>query len=172
MSTFDFSLRGLRDLVTADTVKMHRLVTENFNNKSDLTKTWLGPILFVITKNPEDVKTVFNAKGCYDKPYFIKFTQLQKGSLFGNIEYWRSHRKIMNPYFGVNGLKSVVPIFNEKTKIMMKNAGKYEGKGEFDVFHIMTALTLETILNVMDFKVDIQHQEEKSRDAFIKNLEK
>ena len=47
-----------------------------------------------------------------------------------------------------------------------------EGKGEFDIFYFMTALTLETILNIMELDVDIQNQKPEYRDSYIKNLEK
>lgn len=172
-SAFDFSLRGIYNFFTADTKMMLKLINESFCNKSDVAKTWLGHVLFIITNNPDDVKTVFNAKQCYDKPNFIKFSaEMEMGSLFGELEFWRSHRKIMNPFFGYQGLRAVIPIFNEKTKILIKSLEKMVDKEAFNIFHNMTALTLETILKVMDYDVDIQNQEAKSRDSFIKNLEK
>lgn len=171
-STFDFSLKGLYDFMTADNQKMFRLINSSFYNKSDLAKTWLGPILFIITNNPDDVRVVFNSRACFDKPYFVKFAEIYKGSLFGDLEYWRSHKRIMNPFFGMQGLRSAISIFNEKSKILVRNLESMVGKEEFNIFNNMTALTLETILKVMDYDVDIQNKEHKSRDTFIKNLEK
>ncbi|KAL7025580.1 hypothetical protein ACKWTF_013544 [Chironomus riparius] len=171
-SAFDFSFSGIYNYLTADPKMMLKLVNGSFDNKSDIAKTWLGHVLFIIANNPNDIKTIFNAKQCYDKPSFIKFSaKMETGSLFGELEYWRSHRKVMNPFFGYQGLKTVIPIFNEKTKILMKSLECMVDKEAFNIFHNMTALTLETILKVMEYDVDIQNQEAKSRDVFIKNLE-
>jgi cytochrome P450 len=135
----------------------------------------LGPILVIHVMSPEDLKIVFNSKVCVDKPYFgSKFVRgFSKGSLFGTLDTWQSHRRILNPFFSPQSLRSsVIPIFNRKVSILVSNIEKMKGKGEFNVFHHMTALTLETILSVMNFERDIQNQETKSRDAFITNLEK
>ncbi|XP_070502889.1 uncharacterized protein [Chironomus tepperi] len=171
-STFDFSFRGIYNFITADSRMMLKLINESFENESDITKTWLGKELFIIPNNPDDVKIIFNSKHCYDKPNFVKFSSaLPKGSLFGDLEYWRSHRKVMNPFFGYQGLRTVVPIFNEKTKILIKSLETMVDKEAFNIFHNMTALTLETIMKVMEYDVDIQNQEATIRDVFIKNLE-
>ncbi|KAL7025553.1 hypothetical protein ACKWTF_013529 [Chironomus riparius] len=171
-SAFDFSFSGIYNFLTADTKMMLKLVNESFDNESDIAKTWLGHILFVIANHPDDIKTIFNAKQCYDKPSFVKFSaKIEKGSLFGELEYWRSHRKVMNPFFGYQSLRAVIPIFNDKSKVLIKSLEKMIDKEAFNIFHNMTALTLETILKVMEYDVDIQNQEAKSRDVFIKNLE-
>ena len=158
--------------ITADSKMMLKKLNVFCNNEAELVKSWLGPILYVIATNPDDLKIVFNAKQCYDKPDFLKFSgMLVKGSLFGNLQYWRSHRKVTNPFFGHQGLKAVIPNFNEKTKILIKNLEKKVGKGDFDVFYDLAAFTLETILKVMDFDVDIQNRDTESRDIFINSLE-
>ena len=170
-SAFDFSFRGIYNLFTADTKMMLKIINKSFDNKSDIAKTWLGPVLFIIVNNPDDVKTIFNAKQCYDKPNFIKFAmKIEQGSLFGDLQYWRTHRKVTSPYFAYQSLRSVLPIFNEKTKILIKNLESMVDKEAFNIFYNITALTLETILKVMEYDVDIQNQEAKSRDVFIKNL--
>lgn len=170
LSNWDYSLKGIYAALTADNESMFWMIHGCFTEK--LTKTWLGLLLFVNVCSPEDVKIIMNAKECVNKPYFInKFTRLTQGSLFGNDDVWLSHRKILNPFFGVQSLRTIIPIFNSKSQILVDNARKMVDKGEFNVFHYMTALTLETILKVMEFDVDIQNQKSESRDVFIKNLE-
>ena len=171
-SAWHFSFRGIYDIITADSKMLLKIFNTFCYSKTELAKTWLGPVLFIIPTNPDDLKIIFNAKQCYDKPNFLKFsTKLDKGSLFGDLEYWRSHRKVMNPFFSYRGLGTVIPIFNKKSKVLIKSLEKMVDKGDFNVFYNMTAFTLETILKVMDCDVDIQNQEAKSRDSFIKNLE-
>lgn len=171
-SNFDYSFKGLHRIFTADGKKIFHIAHEAFNGNEVCTKAWIGPCLFVGVVKPEDVKKVLNSKDCLDKPFVIKFANIRKGSLFGDLNYWHSHRKLLNPYFGAKNLLSIIPIFNEKVKILMDNFKKLEGKGDFNVFYSMTALTLETILKVMDYNVDIQNQKSEYRNGFIENLEK
>ncbi|CAG9806567.1 unnamed protein product [Chironomus riparius] len=171
-SSFDYSLRGIYQILTADGKKLFHIANEAFNGNEVCTKAWIGPYLFVGVVKPEDVKKVLNSKDCLDKPFVIKFANILKGSLFGDLNYWHSHRKLLNPYFGAKNLLNIIPIFNAKVKILMENFKKLEGKGDFNVFYSMTALTLETILKVMDYDVDIQNQKSEVKNAFIENLEK
>ncbi|KAL7037290.1 hypothetical protein ACKWTF_009155 [Chironomus riparius] len=171
-SVFDYSIRGIYNIFTADSKMMFKLINQSFNNKSDIAKTWFFHVLFIVPNNPDDVKTIFNAKQCYDKPNFVKFSsKLEKGSVFGDLDYWQSHRKIMSPFFGHQGLKTLIPLFNEKSRILVKKLENMVDKEAFNIFHNLTALTLETILNVMEYDVDIQNREPKSRDVFIKYLD-
>ena len=171
-SSFDYSLKGLYQILTADGKKLFHIAHEAFNGNEVCTKAWIGPCLFVGVVKPEDVKKVLNSKECLDKPFVIKFANILKGSLFGDLNYWHSHRKLLNPYFGTKNLLSIIPIFNRKVAILMDNFKHLDGKGEFNVFYSMTALTLETILKVMDYDVDIQNQKSEIKNAFIENLER
>ncbi|XP_070505831.1 probable cytochrome P450 313a4 [Chironomus tepperi] len=171
-SSFDYSLKGLYQILTLDSKKIYLIAHEAFNGNEVCTKAWIGPSLFVGVVKPEDVKKVLNSKECLDKPFVVKNANILKGTLFGDLNYWHSHRKLLNPYFGAKSLLNIIPIFNEKVKILMDNFKELEGKGDFDVFYSMTALTLETILKVMDYEVDIQNQKSEVKNAFIDNLVK
>ena len=168
-SSFDRSLKGLYTALTGDNKTVFKLIHDAYNNINVCSKTCVGTMFVGIIKL-NDVKLVMNSKYCLDKPYFLKFAKLYQGSLFGHIEYWQSHRKIMNPFFGIQTLRSLFPIFNEKSKILVQSLKDKEGKNEFDVLHFMTALTLETIMKVMEYDFDLQNKESKSRDVFIENL--
>ena len=172
LGNFDYSLKGLHQILTADGSKIFKIAHEAFNGNKVCTKAWIGPFLFVGIVKPEDVKKVLNSKVCLDKPFVIKFANIRTGSLFGDLNYWHSHRKIINPYFGVKSLQNLIPIFNEKVEILMKNLKKFKGKEEFNIFYSMTALTLETIMKVMEYDVDIQNQKSEVRNSYIQNLER
>lgn len=156
-----------------DTVRVYNEFKAVFQ-EGKMTKTWGGHLLIVNIVTPEDAKIVFNSRtSSTTKPYFItEFSKMPEGSLFGHVDKWAAHRRILNYYFTQNSLRQVIPIFNEKSNILVDVIGKEVGKGEFNVFYNMTALTLETILAVMEVKVDIQRNEnKKERDVYIKNLE-
>ncbi|XP_070505827.1 probable cytochrome P450 313a4 [Chironomus tepperi] len=168
----DYSLKGLYQILTADSKKIFNLTYETFNADKVCGKAWIGLSLFVGVVKPEDVKKVLNSKDCLDKPFVIKFANILKGSIFGDLNYWHSHRKLLNPYFGAKNLLNIIPIFNEKVKALMDHFKKLEEKGDFNAFYPMSAFTLETILKVMHYEVDIQNQKSEVKSAFIENLEK
>jgi cytochrome P450 len=167
-SSLDTSITGLYNLIAGDTKNFFKRLQSAYD-VDGLTRSWLGPILIVDIKSPEDVKMVMNSRDCMNKPYFVSdFSKLSQGTLFGRIE--KSHRKILNPYFGPHLRHQSISIVNEKMKIQMEILKRKEGKGEFNVFHNMTALNLEIILSLMELDVDIQNQEEEKRDAYHNNL--
>ena len=170
LSKFDYSLKGIYRAITADNKTIFKMIGDSWAGEHT-SKTWLGPLLFVLIKKPEDVKTVLNSKDCLDKPKLIKFLNIPKGSLFGDVEYWHSHKRILNPYFGTKSLQNAIPIFNEKIKVLMSNLEKIEDNGEFNALNLMTALTLETVMKVMEYDVDLQNQKSEVRDVFIENTE-
>ncbi|KAG5674214.1 hypothetical protein PVAND_004194 [Polypedilum vanderplanki] len=55
-------------------------------------------------------------------------------------------------------------------KCLMKNLSEMEGKGEFNVFHIMFALSLDNILSIMNLEANIQDLNNKDRLIHIKNM--
>ncbi|CAG9806566.1 unnamed protein product [Chironomus riparius] len=171
-SNLDYSFLTLYSFLTADTKTIFEVFDKSFKNKKVCSKSWIGPLFFVGVVEPEDVKIILNSKECIDKPFFMKFLGVLKGTIYGDIKYWHSHRKIINPYFGAKNLLNIIPIFNEKVKTLMDNLQTFEDKGEYDVFHSMSALTLETIMNVMEYDVDIQNQKSEVRSAFVENLER
>jgi len=172
LSSVEYSIKGVCEALNADNKTVFKILRSIFANIKVCNKSWFGTFLFVGIVKPEDVKLVLNSKDCLNKPRFQKFSNIPKGSLLSDVEYWYPHRKILNPYFGARSLQNVIPIFNEKVKVLMLNLRKIEGKGEFNVLYSMNALTLETILKVMEYDVDIQNQKSEVRDAFIENLEK
>jgi cytochrome P450 len=68
-------------------------------------------------------------------------------------------------------VREMIPIFNDKTDKLLENVAKMEGKGEFNIFYFMSALTLETIYKIMEFDIDIQGQKFEHRNKFIDSLD-
>lgn len=169
-SNFDFSWSGILKLFTADSKELFEMSYESFRNSVGTVKTWMGPVLMIIVGNPEDAKIVMNSKDCIEKPKFMKFFGAPESVLFGDYGPWHSHRKILNPYFNAQGVKALIPLFNEKTRIFMNAVKEMEGKGEFNIFYYLTSLALETITKVMDYDAPILSLDRKERESYIFNL--
>lgn len=170
-SDHKYDLQALHDIINADGKKLFEMAYGACKHIETISKTFHGALLLVVIQNPEDVKFVMTSKECLDKSSIMKFANLNQGSLFGTLEAWHRHRKIMDPYFGALSMKNFMPLFNEKSLILTRNLARYLGKKEFDIFHDMTALTLEVVVNAMELDIDIQNMEEGERDIPIKCLE-
>lgn len=58
---------------------------------------------------------------------------------------WRPQRKMLNSTFNVRILNSFIPIFNEKTAIMIENLKANIGGEAFDISKYMFACTLDMV---------------------------
>lgn len=125
-------------------------------------KFWFGNEIVIVVTTPEVAQQVLNAKECLDKPNFFGFFGLPNATLHGTLDGWKRHRRILNPAFNIQILKTFVPTFDEKSKKLVMSFQSLCGKGDFDVFPHNSAFFLETILNAaLDLKIDIMNHEDK-----------
>lgn len=171
LSDYKYGLQPFYDIINADTKMLFDMAYDSCKNLDGMSKTIHGTCWLFIMQKPEDIKAVMNSKNSLDKSSIMKFANLNQGSLFGTLEAWQRHHKIMEPYFGVVGIKSMLPFFNEKSLIFTRNIANHIGGKEFDIFHYLTALTLETVLSTMDYDIDLLNMDEGERDIPIRCLE-
>ncbi|KAL8131895.1 hypothetical protein AgCh_007705 [Apium graveolens] len=111
---------------------------------------WLGPRPLVYLMDPDLIKEVLNKSNQFQK---VKggspLTKLlATGLVFYEGEKWAKHRKIINPAFHVDRLKSMLPamylscsdIMNEWEKMVSA-----DGQCEVDVYHYLENLTSDVI---------------------------
>lgn len=152
------------EFIGIDLHEFFKVITK-YNNKikDDVEKVWFGPQVVIVINSPEAMQKVLNAKECLDKPWMLKFFGIERASLFGSLDAWRVHRKIMNGGFNPQNLKSFVTVFNKKSRVLIDSfkSNCDDGK-EFDVFPLMSAFFLDTILSAaLDLDVDIMNDEKK-----------
>ncbi|KAG5671367.1 hypothetical protein PVAND_001568 [Polypedilum vanderplanki] len=169
-SSFNGSLEKVLKFINGDTKFLFEQVFSSLK-VNGLTRSWVGPFVFINIIHPEDMKIIFTSKNCLDKPNFVKkYLKLRNGLVFGDIKPWKSHRKILNYHFGLQSVQSMIPMFNKKVKILIDNFEKMVGKKEFDIFYFVAAATLDNILTLMGLDLDIQNKDEKQRDVFIQDV--
>jgi cytochrome P450 family 4 len=133
-------------------------------------KMWLGPELVVFVDDPECLQVVLNSQKCLDKSPFYDVLILTQGLVISGGKMWKHHRQILNPAFSIGVLQSLVPLFDEKSRIFVKNLKNEVDKKEFDVYHYTSACSLETLLKgTMDLDRDIQS--DPSSDSFLHDCE-
>lgn len=75
---------------------------------------------------------------------------------------WKPIRKLLNPCFNLKILQSFVPIFNEKTNLMLSNMDKEVNKGLIDISQYMFACTLDMVCGTYAHLVRIERFGESS----------
>lgn len=58
---------------------------------------------------------------------------------------WKPHRKLLNPTFNLRILQSFIPIFNEKSNLLVNKIQDEIGKEPFDIMEYFGKCNLETI---------------------------
>lgn len=133
-------------------------------------KMWIGPELLVFADTPEILQVVLNSQQCLDKSPLYDVLIVKKGLLVGSGELWRTHRKLLNPSFSISVLQQLIPVFDEKSQIFVKNVETEVNKKEFDVYGYMSACSLETLLKgTMETERDFQS--DPFNNDYIHNIE-
>lgn len=107
---------------------------------------WLGPTEFILTiDNVEQVNQTLTSKYCIDRPPFNHLTLLDHGILFSSGEIWKTHRKMIDPAFNTNILRSFYPIFNETAKNFIEKLNAKVNE-EFELYDFFAPFALQNIL--------------------------
>lgn len=142
-------------------------VTEGYDT---IMKMWIGPELAIFAHTPESLQVVLNSQKCLDKSPLYEVLIVKTGLLLSNGNVWRNHRKILSPAFSIGVLKSLVPTFDAKARIFVKNLEAEVGKKPFDVYGYTSACSLETLLKgTMSTDRDIQS--DPLRNVYIHQVE-
>lgn len=131
---------------------------------------WLGPELLVFADTPEMLKVVLNSENCLDKSNIYEVFLARFGLGLAGGDIWKKHRKILNPAFSLPILHQLVPIFDAKSKALVKNIRSMVGGEQFDAYERLSACSLETILKgTMSLDRDIQINYDK--DEYLAHMD-
>lgn len=63
---------------------------------NDMTRFWLGPVLFIFINEPELIQQLLNSPDCIEKSFTYKFLRLDKGLLAAKREL---HKPLLFSYY-------------------------------------------------------------------------
>lgn len=153
---------GAHHFIGMNTSEITSTVFNYCNTYISPVKFWLGPRLLVIVSEPEDLHEVLNSQNCLDKDEFYKVLSSMASSendldmtslITSKSKIWKHNRKMLNPCFNFNIIKSFLPIFNEESKTMIEVLKKNVGKGSFDIFRYGAACSLDMICSEFVFLI-------------------
>ncbi|XP_055308415.1 cytochrome P450 4c21-like [Sitodiplosis mosellana] len=106
---------------------------------------WLGPKSFLVIDHPDDIQTVMNSNGCMEKGYIYNFFNRGTALFAAPAHVHKRQRKQLSSSFNNQVNWSFLPIFNQKSNLFIRNVGRHIDKGHFDVMHLTSAYTLDTV---------------------------
>lgn len=134
--------------IGADNVKIYDIIQEIMKPCGVSPRgAWLGPFVFILSVDDvEQVQQVLTSKDCLDRPPFCKQTLMDHGVMFASGDLWKRHRRMIDPAFNTNILRSFVPIFNDTAKLFVEKLDKNVGRGEFDIYDVFSPIAIQSIL--------------------------
>ncbi|ESQ48509.1 hypothetical protein EUTSA_v10022214mg [Eutrema salsugineum] len=116
------------NLLTEDIIPRVMPVTLNMLQTHGRTFfTWLGPIPIITIMNPEQIKQVFNRVYDFQKPHTLPLVRLiATGLVFSDGDKWAKHRRIINPAFHREKIKSCIEVVSEWEKLVSDQGSSCE----------------------------------------------
>ncbi|XP_049957642.1 cytochrome P450 4g15-like [Schistocerca serialis cubense] len=117
----------------------------------DVFRFYVGPKLFVVVTQPEDVKAVL--VGCSQRqrdPYFMRPTRffIGDGLVTNKDDVWKAHRKIVLPTFHTEVLGRFMGVFNEAGRFVCERLSAEEGT-ELNVYPTFFQSALRTLTSTL-----------------------
>ncbi|KAL0821796.1 hypothetical protein ABMA28_005208 [Loxostege sticticalis] len=135
-----------------------RKLAELVDSSGGLSKIWIGPSLYVVSLNPEDVQKIL--ENCLEKDSSYKFLQtwLGNGLFVAPVELWKVHRRVLLPIFHNRVIEDYIEVFGQQGDVLVQRLAEKVGKPEFDVYKYITSCMLDIVFETaMGEKMDVQH---------------
>lgn len=131
----------------------------------------MGPMVYIFVYTPEQLQVVLNSPHCLEKPLQYSFFHVNRGIFSAPVDLWKILRKLITPSFGPGLLSSFVPIFNEKSSVMVEQMSKNVGKPQRDYYSEIVLCFMDTICNTA-FGVDCDLQRSPAGAEYVETQEK
>ncbi|XP_026756515.2 cytochrome P450 4g15-like isoform X2 [Galleria mellonella] len=123
-----------------------------------ISKIWIGPSLYVVISNPEDVQKLLETSLEKDSSYRFLRTWLGNGLFVAPLNLWKRQRRALVPIFANRVIEDYIEVFHNEAVTLVKQLDENLGKPEFDVFKHITSCTLDiSFETAMGEKMDLQH---------------
>ncbi|KAB0791109.1 hypothetical protein PPYR_02909 [Photinus pyralis] len=110
-------------------------------------RVWLGQKLFYGVVDPEHLEIIMNSPHALEKDELYQYAEpvVGTGLFTAPVSKWKRHRKIIMPTFNQRILDEFVPVFVERSTILVDQLKNEVGKGSFNIFHYVSRCTLDII---------------------------
>ncbi|KAF9416789.1 hypothetical protein HW555_005919 [Spodoptera exigua] len=123
-----------------------------------VSSIWIGPTLYVVSFNPEDVQKILET--CLEKDNSYKYLQawLGNGLFVAPIDLWKVHRRLMLPIFNNRIIEDYIEVFGKQGKVLVERLQEQVGKPSFDIYQYISSCMMDIVFETsMGKKMDVQH---------------
>ncbi|XP_023942753.2 cytochrome P450 4C1-like [Bicyclus anynana] len=123
-----------------------------------ISKVWIGPSLYIVSLNPDDVQKIL--ENCLQKDSSYRFLQnwLGNGLFVAPVDLWKAHRRVLLSVFHNKIIDEYVDVFGEQGEVLVERLKEQINKPEFDVYKYITSCMLDIVFETaMGEKMDVQH---------------
>ncbi|XP_037044399.1 probable cytochrome P450 313b1 [Bradysia coprophila] len=125
---------------------------------------WLGPRFVVYFADADDAEIIINHPCSMDKGGVYKFIAEMIGGpgLFSaGGDYWKMHRRLLNPTVqNTKILNSFYPCMNKTLQILVEKLGKRDPNESFDIYETLEACSFDMFVkNTFGVDLDVQNNE-------------
>ncbi|XP_075980701.1 cytochrome P450 4C1-like [Anticarsia gemmatalis] len=142
-------------------LKNIRTLVERIENTGTMCKVWIGPTLYVVPMNLDDIQKILET--CMEKDYSYKFLKpwLGNGLFVAPVDIWKSHRRLLLPVFTNRIVDEYIHVFGRQGDILVKRLQDEVGKAQFDVYQYVTSCMLDVVFETaMGEKMNVQSNSE------------
>ncbi|XP_050545269.1 cytochrome P450 4C1-like isoform X2 [Daktulosphaira vitifoliae] len=111
-------------------------------------KIWLGSTLALNVIEPEDIQIILNHSKALGKDKIVDILNdaLGEGLLTVPVSKWKTHRRIISPYFNTSQIHTLLPIFNEKcAAFIIKLQKELRNSESFNIWDYVHSTFVDTI---------------------------
>lgn len=169
MHILNLNLKNIISKISfSDSYKVFQNLAKPFKSSF---KFWTGPVLYVVVRDPVDIKIAMNAEESLDK-IALFYKQYISFCLFSmdNGEHYKLHRKMITPLFSASSLQRCMLTLNRKVENFFERFDKtLDPRKEIEFSHLTMDYVFDTILATM---VGIDNVSDERRMKFVVDTEK
>ncbi|XP_023310636.1 probable cytochrome P450 4aa1 [Anoplophora glabripennis] len=109
-------------LILNNTKKLEEVGTKAYQLYGPFFRSWVSVIPFFFIYEPRHLKIILAGKNSQKNVlYKLLHNFVGRGLITNNGEKWKTHRKLIQPYFHINILENYINTFSESTKELLSN---------------------------------------------------
>ncbi|XP_043481256.1 cytochrome P450 4C1-like [Leptopilina heterotoma] len=149
-----FPLLGCISLLVGDAAHFAEEILNMCNIYTSPFRVILGTRVFIIFKNPDQIRSVLQNPNAIEKDYIYKFAKpwLGNGLVLADNKIWRVHRRLIQPTFNQKILQSFVGIFHKNALSLTQSMKENVDGPEFE---LTTNILFTTFSNICESSMGI-----------------
>jgi cytochrome P450 len=138
------------------------------NSFESTFKVYAGPILVVVVREPDEIKTLLNSEFCFEKPFMLYSAFFSYGLLTSGGEVNKLHRKTVYPLFSPTNLQNLLPLLNKKVASFLNKFDHHLSLNEIDISKHALDFAFDSMMATL---FGVKNLSEEVKAEFLRDVE-